>query len=81
MILDEIYDNIKRFRDRDEGIACPFPKNCDYCRLIFREINIPKNKNFLQNTQTDYDGSGWPDCPCLQLKANYVKSEMRRLFP
>ena len=83
MILDEIYYSVKAFRNRGNGsLTCPFPSNCDYCRLIFREITIPKNNKFMQAIHnSNVDGSGWPDCPCLQLDEDYVKSEMRRLFP
>lgn len=83
MILDQIYKDIIAFRNKGDGsTSCPFPSNCNHCRLIFKEITIPYNNNFLQaRHNSNIDGSGWPDCPCLKLSRKFVKSEMRRLFP
>ena len=68
MILDEIYEAIKTKRLNND--YCPFPKednweNCNKCRLLFPEI----------------DGLITKYCPCILLGDDYVKSEMRRLFP
>lgn len=74
MILDEIYEAIRKFRNTDlvAKYVCPFdfpvtdfPK-CDWCLLLFPEIKEKRD-----------DSGNW--CPCDFL--DYVKSEMRRLFP
>lgn len=85
MILDEIYEEIKKFRIKKgtgEYSSCPFFLTCNYCRLIFREIVIPKHDNSaMKPLNSKADGSGWPGCPCLRLGDDYVESEMQRLFP
>ena len=69
MILDEIYEAIKRFRENDE--YCPFliafkPNHCYICHFLFPNVPI-KNREMT--------------CPCYYLHEDYVESEMRRLFP
>ena len=72
MILDEIYEGIRLMRLGDD--PCPFPDDsldlggrCDWCLLIFPEVY-----------KRQYEGD-W--CPCDVIGYDYVKSEMRRLFP
>ncbi len=70
MILDEIHEAIRKFRNT--SYVCPFDvpiidsPRCDWCLLLFPEIKEKRDA---------FDD--W--CPCDSL--NYVHSEMRRLFP
>ncbi len=72
MILDEIYEAIRKFRNT--GYVCPFDSRvrdsprCDWCLLLFPEIKEKRDAS-----------DNWNWCPCDSL--NYVKSEMWRLFP
>ena len=82
MIFDEIYKDILRFRALNErDTDCPFENsmgstckwwesNCKWCLLLFPEI-----------IGTSTPCGNEPRCPCHVLGDDYVKSEMRRLFP
>jgi len=69
VILDEIYESIKRVRV--SGNECPFLSvssryRCHRCKLLFPEIIKDRFRH---------------GCPCIVLGRLFVKSEMRRLFP
>ena len=78
MILDEIIEAVKVFRLNDE--ACPFQhaerwENCNNCKLLFPEI--------IGTEVIASDEEIKPCCPCNMtiLGDDFVKEEMRRLFP
>lgn len=74
MTLDEIYQAIREKREGE--YSCPFvdTKNHEECKFLFPEI-------------VGHYWLSWSDesehikCPCHILGNDYVKSEMRRLFP
>ena len=77
MILDERYEAIREFRKTE--LSCPFSRlidktggrnNCFRCELLFPEVSGTKGAV-----------DGYLYCPCALLGNDYVKSEMRRLFP
>lgn len=67
LILDKITRSIENYR-KTIGSACPFENNydCYFCELLFPEI--------ISETYRE-------SCPCELLGYNFVKEEMRRLFP